>query len=103
MLNEVIIQQSVFELIHRAACLCREFFEPDPHQKSTANMIALDTCLTALTAFQPRHLFAFGMRPEDGLTDWALLVTERSPLTIVHVAEPTAGAVAEWDWEVHLP
>ena len=51
----------------------------------------------------PRHLFAFGMRPEDGLTDWALLVTERSPLTIVHVAEPTAGAVAEWDWEVHLP
>ena len=46
----------------------------------------------------PRHLFAFGMRPEDGLTDWALLVTERSPLTIVHVAAPTAMAVDEWDW-----
>ena len=46
----------------------------------------------------PRHLFAFGMRPEDGLTDWTLLVTERSPLTIVHVAEPTDVAVEDWDW-----
>jgi hypothetical protein len=49
----------------------------------------------------PRHLFAFGLRPEDGLTDWALLVTERSPLTIVHVAEPTAVAVDDWDCGVH--
>lgn len=49
----------------------------------------------------PRHLFAFGMRPEDGLTDWALLVTERSPLTIVHVAARTNAAVADWDWEIH--
>ena len=48
----------------------------------------------------PRHLFAFGMRPEDGLTDWALLVTERSPLTIVHVAAPTTVAVDDWDWGV---
>ena len=48
----------------------------------------------------PRHLFAFGLRPEDGLTDWALLVTERSPLTIVHVAEPTAAALDDWDWGV---
>ncbi len=48
----------------------------------------------------PRHLFAFGMRPEDGLTHWALLVTERSPLTIVHVAEPTAVAVDDWGWGV---
>jgi hypothetical protein len=48
----------------------------------------------------PRHLFAFGMRPEDGLTDWALLMTERSPLTIVHVAEPTAAALDDWDWGV---
>ena len=48
----------------------------------------------------PRHVFAFGMRPEDGLTDWALLVTERSPLTIVHVAVRTAVAVDDWDWGV---
>jgi hypothetical protein len=48
----------------------------------------------------PRHLFAFGMRPEDGLTDWTLLVAERSPLTIVHVAEPTAAALDDWDWGV---
>jgi hypothetical protein len=40
------------------------------------------------------------MRPEDGLTDWALLVTERSPLTIVHVAARTAVAVDDWDWGV---
>jgi len=51
----------------------------------------------------PRHLFAFGMRPEDGLTDWALLVTERSPLTIVHVSEPTAVAVAEWTGKSTVP
>ena len=62
MLHEVIIQQTVFELIYRATRLCCKCFEPDPHQKSTANMIALDTCLTALTAFQPRHLFAFAMQ-----------------------------------------
>jgi hypothetical protein len=49
----------------------------------------------------PRHLFAFGMRPEDGLTDWTLLVAERSPLTIVHVAEPTDVAVEDWDWGIH--
>ena len=47
-----------------------------------------------------RHLFAFGMRPEDGLTDWALLMTERSPLTIVHVAGPTAADIDDWDWEI---
>jgi hypothetical protein len=47
-----------------------------------------------------RRLFALGMRPEDGLTHWSLLVTERSPLTIVHVAEPTAAAVDDWDWGI---
>ena len=25
----------------------------------------------------PRHLFAFGMRPEDRVTDWTLLVAEQ--------------------------
>jgi len=48
----------------------------------------------------PRHLFAFGMRPEDGLTDWALLVTERSPLTIVHVADATAVSDDDWQWGI---
>ena len=37
------------------------------------------------------------------LTDWALLVTERSPLTIVHVAEPMAVAVDDWDWGSTMP
>ena len=46
----------------------------------------------------PRRLFAFGMRPEDGLTDWTLLVTERSPLTIVHVAHSTAVPDDDWQW-----
>ena len=41
------------------------------------------------------------MRPEDGLTDWALLVTERSPLTIVHVAARTNATVDDWNWEIH--
>ena len=48
----------------------------------------------------PRHLFAFGMRPEDGLTDWTLLVTERSPLTIVHVADATAVSDDDWQWGI---
>ena len=48
----------------------------------------------------PRHLFAFGMRPEDGLTDWTLLVTERSPLTIVHVADATALSDDDWQWGI---
>ena len=48
----------------------------------------------------PRHLFAFGMRPEDGLTDWTLLVTERSPLTIVHVADATAVSDEDWQWGI---
>ena len=59
MLNKVIIQQTMFELIHRAARLCREGFEPDPHQQRTADMIALDARLAALAAFQAGHLFAF--------------------------------------------
>src|SRR5262245_42737689 len=49
----------MFELIHRAARLCCECFEPNPHQKRTTDMIALDTCLATLAAFQPGHLFAF--------------------------------------------
>ena len=48
----------------------------------------------------PRHLFAFGMRPADGLTDWTLLVTERSPLTIVHVADATAVPDDDWQWGI---
>jgi hypothetical protein len=47
-----------------------------------------------------RHLFSFGLRPEDGLTSWALLITERAPLTIVHVADPTAADIDDWDWGV---
>jgi hypothetical protein len=58
LLHEVIIQQPVCELIDRAACVCRECFEPDPPQQSTATMMALEARLTALAAFQPGHLFA---------------------------------------------
>ncbi len=65
MLSEVIIQQAVFELIHRAACLCREFFEPNPYQKNTADMITLDARLAALAAFQPGYLSPFAVQLLD--------------------------------------
>ena len=51
----------MFELINRAAGLCRQFFESDPHQKRAADVIALDARRTALAAFQPGHLFAFAV------------------------------------------
>ena len=65
MLNEVIIQQPVFELIHRAASMCRQCFEPDPHQKSTADVIALDARFATLAAFQPGDLFTFAVQLLD--------------------------------------
>jgi hypothetical protein len=58
LLNKVIIQLTALELIHRAACLCREIFKPDPHEQRAADMIALDARLPALAAFQSAHLFA---------------------------------------------
>jgi len=32
LLSKVIIQQAMFELIHRAACFSRQVFESDPHE-----------------------------------------------------------------------
>jgi hypothetical protein len=50
----------------------------------------------------PRHLFAFGMRPEDGLTDWALLVRAVAADDRAR-GEPTAVAVDDWDWALTTP
>ena len=55
----------MFELIHRATSLCREFLEPDPDEESTANVITLDARLAALAAFQPGDLFAFAVQLLD--------------------------------------
>jgi hypothetical protein len=58
LLHEVIIQQTMVELIHRAARLCREFFEAHPNEQGTSNMIALHPRFAALAAFQTSKLFA---------------------------------------------
>jgi hypothetical protein len=55
----------VFELIGRAPRLRREFFESDPDEKSTANMVALNACLATLAAFQARNLFTFAIHLLD--------------------------------------
>ena len=93
MLNEVIIQQPVFEWIHRAACLCREFFEPHPHQKSTADMMTLDARLAALAAFQPGHLCAFAGQRLDLLAEAAHLVCRRRGILRLIVAHNVVRAV----------
>jgi hypothetical protein len=62
LLNEVIIPQPVFELIDRAACLSREFFESPPNEPGTSNRIALNPRFAALAAVQTRKLFAFAVQ-----------------------------------------
>ena len=52
----------MFELINRAAGLCRKCFESDPNQKRTADMMAVDARRTALATFQACHLFAFAVQ-----------------------------------------
>jgi hypothetical protein len=65
LLNEVIIQQAVFELIDRAARPRGEFFEPYPNKKGATNVIALNPCFATLAAFQARHLFTFAVQLLD--------------------------------------
>lgn len=62
LLNEIIIQQPVFELVHRAACLRRQLFEPDPDQQSAADVIALDARLATLTALQTGQLLSLAVQ-----------------------------------------
>ena len=50
-MNEVVIQQTMFELIDGAARLRRQFFEPNPDQKGTTDVIALDAGFGALATF----------------------------------------------------
>ena len=45
----------------RLFSLLSDLFEPDPDQKRTADMIALNACLTTLTVFKPGQLFSFAV------------------------------------------
>src|SRR3712207_6424432 len=65
LLNKIVIQQAVFELIDGTASLRGEGFEPDPDQKGTGDMIALNAGLPTLALFQPRYLFPFAVQLLD--------------------------------------
>lgn len=52
----------MFHLIDGSTGLHGQFFESHPDQKRTADVIALNTGYTALTAFQARDLFAFAVQ-----------------------------------------
>lgn len=56
LLGEVVVKQAIFQLIDGLPGLEGEFFQPDPDQERTADMIALNTCRTTLTVFKPGQL-----------------------------------------------
>ncbi len=62
MLDEVIIEQTLFELTDGAPGFCGHLFGPDPDQKGTSDVIGLDTRLTALAAFKPGELSTFAVQ-----------------------------------------
>ena len=62
LLNEVVIQQAMFELIDRATRFDRQCFEPYPDQKRTRNMVTLYPRFATFAAFQTGHLFAFAVQ-----------------------------------------
>jgi hypothetical protein len=93
LLHEVIISQTVLELRHRATCLCREYFAPDPHQQRTAEMMALEARLAALAAFQPGHLCACAVQLLHLPADAARLLCGRGGILSQVVGHDVVRAV----------
>lgn len=62
LLAQVIVQQSVFELVNRLPCLLCQSVEPYPNQESTTDVVALHSGFAALTSLQSRHLFALAVQ-----------------------------------------
>ena len=62
LLNEIVIQQPMFQLINGAASLDRQGFKPHPDQKGTGNMITLNPRFATFAAFQTGHLFTFAVQ-----------------------------------------
>jgi len=65
LLDEIVVQQTVFELINGAARFDRPFFEVAPHQEGAADVVALDPGFATLAAFQPRDLLTFAVHQLD--------------------------------------
>ena len=62
LLNEIVIQQPMFQLIYGAARLDRQGFESHPDQKSTGHMVALNPGFATFAAFQTSHLLTFAVQ-----------------------------------------
>jgi hypothetical protein len=58
LLNEVVIQQAMFESVDRTASLGRQFLESTPDEQGAAEGVARDACLAAPATFQARELLA---------------------------------------------
>ena len=74
----------MFELINSATSIGCQLFEPDPDQKCTSAVIALDSCFAALAAFKPGDLAEID-QPE--------LVADRGDLNASDDANPFDNAV----------
>src|SRR5512144_3350640 len=64
-MDEVIVEQAMFQLIDGPPRLCRQLIEPDPDEERTTDMIALNPRLSTLAAFEPRDLLTFPVQLLD--------------------------------------
>jgi hypothetical protein len=74
LLDEVVIEQSLLELINRATGLGRQVLEPDPDQEGATDVVALNPGFSALAAFQPCHLLAFAVQLLNSSVETARLL-----------------------------
>src|SRR5512144_2384397 len=65
LMDEVIVEQAMFQLIEGPPRLCRQLIEPDPDEERTTDMIALNPRLPTLAAFEPCDLLTFPVQLLD--------------------------------------
>src|SRR6266478_1758438 len=60
--THVIVEQAVLELIESRGGFLSDLLEANPDQDGTGDMVALDTCQTALTGFNASSLLGFAVK-----------------------------------------
>ncbi len=69
MLTHVIVEEAKFQRVYRLLCFSRNLSQSNPDQHRYANMIALRSSQTALTAFNPCDLLQFAVKNLYSPTD----------------------------------
>ena len=64
-MDEVVVQQRMLDAVDGLAGLASHIGQANPDQHGTSNMIALDSSLAALAAFDTRELFDLAMKLLD--------------------------------------